>query len=107
MQQIITESPELSGSLWKTAAMRFAENILGAKEPYNGWSQMQLRRWLNDGEVMAPVDGEPSNLYGKVAVLISGQALPAGSDQPISAPANLDLAEATFTNNAKVFIRNA
>ena len=49
MQAIMGESPELSGSLWKTAAMRFAENLLGAKEPYNGWSQMQLRRWLNEG----------------------------------------------------------
>ena len=31
MQKIMGESPELSGSLWKTAAMRFAENLLGRK----------------------------------------------------------------------------
>ena len=54
MQAIMADSPELSGSLWKTAAMRFAENLLGAKEPYNGWSQIQLRRWLNEGEVICP-----------------------------------------------------
>ena len=107
MQTIMGESPELAGSLWKTAAMRFAENLLGAKAPYNGWSQIQLRRWLNDGEVMAPADGESTNLYGKVAVLISGQAIAPGSAQPIVAPASLDLAEASFNGSAKVFVRNA
>ena len=107
MQAIMSDSPELSGSLWKTASMRFAENLLGAKDPYNGWSQIQLRRWLNEGDVIAPSDGETTNLYGKVAVLVSGQAIPAGSTEPINAPAHLDLAEATFNGNAKVFIRNA
>ena len=107
MQAIMGESPELSGSLWKTAAMRFAENLLGAKEPYNGWSQMQLRRWLNEGEVMAPTDGENANLYGKVAILVSGQASAPSSNEPISAPAHLDLAEAVFSGNAKVYLRNA
>ena len=107
MQQIMTESPELSGSLWKTAAMRFAENIIGSKEPYNGWSQIQLRRWLSEGEVVAPADGESVNLYGKVAILTTGQAFAAGSTEPISAPANLDLAEANFSGNAKIFVRNA
>jgi len=107
MQAIMADSPELSGSLWKTAAMRFAENLLGAKEPYNGWSQIQMRRWLNEGEVIAPVDGESTNLYGKVAVLISGQAVSPSSTDPIAAPATLDMAEASFGNNAKVFVREA
>jgi NhaP-type Na+/H+ or K+/H+ antiporter len=107
MQAIMTESPELSGSLWKTAAMRFAENLLGAKEPYNSWGQMQLRRWLNEGEVIAPADGESSNLYGKIAILVSGQAAAPSASEPISAPAHLDLAEAVFSGNAKVYIRNA
>ena len=44
MQAIMTESPELSGSLWKTAGMRFAENLLGTKDPYNSWDQMRLRQ---------------------------------------------------------------
>ena len=107
MQAIMADSPELSGSLWKTAAMRFAENLLGAKEPYNGWSQIQMRRWLNEGEVIAPADGESTNLYGKVAVLISGQAVAPSSTDPIVAPATLDIAEASFGNNAKVFVRDA
>jgi NhaP-type Na+/H+ or K+/H+ antiporter len=107
MQAIMADSPELSGSLWKTAAMRFAENLLGAKEPYNGWSQIQMRRWLNEGEVIAPADGESTNLYGKVAVLISGQAIAPSSTDPIVAPATLDMAEARFGNNAKIFVREA
>ncbi len=107
MQAIMGDSPELSGSLWKTAAMRFAENLLGTKEPYNSWSQIQLRRWLNEGEVMAPADGETANLYGKVAILVSGQASSPSVSEPISAPAHLDLAEAAFSGSAKVYLRNA
>ena len=37
MQKIMEESPELSTSLWKTAAMRFAENLT--------WSQRALQ-WM-------------------------------------------------------------
>ena len=107
MQAIMADSPELSGSLWKTAAMRFAENLLGNREPYNGWSQIQLRRWLSEGEVMAPADGEKANLYGKVAILVAGKASAPGATEPISAPAKLDLAEVEYSGNAKVFIRNA
>jgi len=107
MQSIMTDSPELAGSLWKTAAMRFSENLLGNREPYNGWSQIQLRRWLSEGEVTAPADGEKANLYGKVAVLVAGKATAPGSAEAISAPAKLDLAEVEYSGNAKVFIRNA
>ena len=96
MQKIMAESVELSNSLWKTAAMRFAENLIGAKEPYNGWNQMQLRRWLNEGEVLSPTDGESINLYGKIAVLVAGQASAPGTAEPTVAPAHLDLAEAVF-----------
>ena len=105
MQAIMAESPELSGSLWKTAAMRFAENLIGTKSPYNAWDQMRLRRWLNAGDVTAPADGESINLYGKVGILVDGQASASATAEPITAPALLDLAEATFSDNAKVFIR--
>ena len=26
-------------------------------------------RWLNEGEVLSPADGESMNLYGKIAIL--------------------------------------
>ena len=107
MQAIMAESPELSGSLWKTAAMRFAENLIGTKSPYNDWDQMRLRRWLNEGEVSAPADGESVNLYGKVGILVAGQASATSGAETIAAPALLDLAEATFSDNAKVFIRES
>ena len=107
MQKMMEESSELSISLWKTAAMRFAENLIGTKEPYNGWNQMQLRRWLNEGEVLSPTDGESINLYGKIAVLVAGQAASPGAAEPTVAPAHLDLAEAVFQGNAKVFVRDA
>ncbi len=107
MQSIMAESPELSGSLWKTAAMRFAENLIGAKSPYNGWDQMRLRRWLNEGDVSAPNDGESVNLYGKIGVLVAGQAAGSSGSDQISAPALLDMADATFSGSAKVFIRES
>jgi len=107
MQQIMEDSQELSSSLWKTAAMRFAENLLGAKDPYNSWNQMQFRRWLNDGEVISPPNGEKLNLYGKVAVLVAGQCSTPGSEEMVSAPSQLDVAEATFQGDAKVFVRSA
>jgi NhaP-type Na+/H+ or K+/H+ antiporter len=106
MQAIMAESPELSGSLWKTAGMRFAENLLGTKDPYNGWDQMRLRRWLNEGDVTAPTDGENVNLYGQTAILISGKAKISGQEELISAPAHLDYPEAVVSDSAKVFIRN-
>ena len=104
MQKVISESPELANSLWKTASIRFAENLLGAREPYSQWNQMQLRRWLNAGEVNSPQDGSTINLYGKVAVLVSGQAGSAAGGEGISAPAVLDVADARFQGGAKVFI---
>ena len=107
MQKIMTESPELSGSLWKTAAMRFAENLLGSRKPYNQWDQMRLRRWLNEGVVLSPSEGESVDLYGKIAVLVSGQASSPSSGEAKSAPALLDLASAQFSGDAKVFVRES
>jgi len=107
MQKIIADSPELSGSLWKTAAMRFAENLLGSKSPYNQWDQMRIRRWLNGGDVLSPTDGESVDLYGKVAVLVAGQASSPGAGEPKNAPALLDSASAQFSGNAKVFVRES
>ncbi len=105
MQKAIGDSPELGKSLWKTASIRFAENLLGNRDPYSQWNQMQLRRWLNDGEVLSPKDGETINLYGKTAILVSGQASSSTGGEPISAPAILNLAEARFQGQAKIFVR--
>mgnify|MGYP001184670696 FL=1 len=107
MQKIMNDSGELSESLWKTAAIRFSENILGAKEPYNKWNQMQFRRWLNEGEVISPADGESINLYGKIAVLVAGQSTTPSSQEAVQAPAHLDVAEASFQGSARVFVRDA
>jgi NhaP-type Na+/H+ or K+/H+ antiporter len=107
MQKAMTESGELSNSLWKTASIRFAENLLGNREPYRSWSQIELRRWLNSGNVLSPNDGETLNLYGKTSVLVNGQATAAAGGEAISAPAVLELAEARFSTGAKVFVREA
>ena len=106
MQQVMGQSPDLTTSLWKTAGSRFAENLLGSKDPYREWSQLRLRRWLNEGSVISPADNEAIDLYGKTAVLISGMVRLPGQDQPMTAPVALDVASATFSNNAKVFVRS-
>ena len=65
-------------------------------------SQIQLRRWLNEGEVIAPTDGESINLYGKWSYSSMPDKLVAPSrDDPIVAPAALDLAESMFNGSAK------
>ena len=47
--------------------------LIGAKSPYNyGINEV---RWLNEGEVTAPAEGESINLYGKVAILVSDKPL--------------------------------
>ena len=56
---------------------------------------------------MAPADGETANLYGKLLYLSLGRHLLLPVSEPISAPAHLDLAEAAFSGNAKVYLRNA
>ncbi|MBL62136.1 MAG: hypothetical protein CMI30_01895 [Opitutae bacterium] len=106
MQQVMEQSPDLTTSLWKTAGARFAENLLGSRDPYREWTQLRLRRWLNEGSVISPTDNETIDLYGKTAVLISGMVRLPGQDQPMTAPVSLEVASATFSNQAKVFIRS-
>jgi len=105
MQKVMQESSKLSASLWKTAGSRFAENLLNSRDPYRGWSQLRLRRWLNDGDVKSPPDGEKVDLYGKTAILVSGMVNLPGQAQPMTAPVLLEVPEATFSSNAKVFVR--
>ena len=105
MQKVMQESSQLSASLWKTAGSRFAENLLNSRDPYRGWSQLRLRRWLNDGDVKSPPDGEKVDLYGKTAILVSGMVNLPGQAQPMTAPVLLEVPEATFSSNAKVFVR--
>jgi len=66
-----------------------------------------LRRWLNEGDVSAPSDGESVNLYGKIGVLVAGKATGTSGGDPISAPALLDMADAIFSDSAKVYIRES
>ena len=74
--------------------MRFAENLIGPKSHTMVGIRCNHAR-LNEGEVL-PTDGESINLYGKIAVLVAGQASAPGAAEPTVAPAHLDLAEAVF-----------
>ena len=79
MQAIISESPEFLEVYGKLLAMRFAENLLGYQRSLQRLEPNAVSRWLNEGEVLSPADGENVNLYGKIAVIINGQVLhPAG-----------------------------
>ena len=85
--------------------MGFAENLLGAKSltmhginlDYGGGCGVKFSLLLM----------ESMNLYGKIAILVAGQASSPGATEPSTAPAHLDLAEAVFQGNAKVFVRDA
>ena len=97
------ESKELSESLWRTAGARFAENELGSKDPYLGWTQMQLRRWISEGRVERNEESTRLDLYGKVAILIDGRAT-VGEGTVVDAPAHLDAAAAQLDAGSRVFI---
>lgn len=106
MQAIMQESPELATSLWLLAGKRFAENILSGLPSMAEMSQMEMRRWLSTGNIVAVENGQTVNLYGKVVILIAGKAKSKTSQEEFQAPALLDLAEAQFDENARVFFCN-
>jgi NhaP-type Na+/H+ or K+/H+ antiporter len=103
MQSVMAESKDLTESLWRTAGARFAENILGDQEPYRDWSQLQLRRWIAEGRVESFDESVRMDLYGKVAILISGRAT-IGEGQVVNAPAKLDAAAAQFDSGSKIYL---
>jgi hypothetical protein len=103
MQSVMAESTDLTESLWRTAGARFAENILGEKEPYRDWSQLQLRRWIAEGRVESFDESVRMDLYGKVAILISGRAT-IGEGQVVDAPAKLDAAAAQFDSGSRIYL---
>jgi NhaP-type Na+/H+ or K+/H+ antiporter len=103
MQSVMAESTDLTESLWRTAGARFAENILGEKEPYRDWTQLQLRRWIAEGRVESFDESVRMDLYGKVAILISGRAT-IGEGQVVDAPAKLDAAAAQFDSDSRIYL---
>lgn len=103
MQAVMIESDELTQSLWATAGARFAENILSSKEQYADWSQLELRRWIAQGKVVTYKEDTRVDLYGKVAILISGSAS-VGEGVAMNAPAHLEGAAAKVNKGARVFM---
>ncbi len=106
MNQAMEESPALAKGLWETAGRRFAENLLKSQEPYVSQSQWEFRRWLSGGEVLSPSAGDSLELYGKVAILLSGTATVPGSDEPVNAITRLIAREASFPEGARVWLRS-
>ncbi|MBT3424134.1 MAG: cyclic nucleotide-binding domain-containing protein [Bacteroidetes bacterium] len=104
MQVILKESNELEMSLWHTAGLRFAENLLGNIEPYRTWPQIKLRRWLSNGEIVKTKDGQIIKLQDQVAVLISGAASDKVNNHIYQAPEIINSPEVLFGKNAVVFI---
>ena len=105
MQEVMKDSRELESRLWDTAGKRFAENMLGKSEPYIKWTNIHLRRWLSQGEVISSGQDEILNLDNRVGVLIYGQAFDK-SHLAISAPVVLEKKEFTLSSGARVFVRS-
>jgi len=106
MNEAMAESPALAKGLWETAGRRFTENLLKSQEPYVSQSQWEFRRWLSGGEVVSPAAGDSLELYGKVAILLSGTATVPGSDEPVNAITRLIAREASFPEGARVWLRS-
>ncbi|MBC8245746.1 MAG: cation:proton antiporter [Verrucomicrobia bacterium] len=106
MNEAMAESPALAKGLWETAGRRFTENLLKSQEPYLNLSQWEFRRWLSGGEVVTPAAGDSLDLYGKVAILLSGSATVPGADEPLNAITRLNAREASFGDGARVWVRS-
>ena len=104
MNEAIAESPPLAQGLWETAGRRFAENLLKSQEPYLHMSQWEFRRWLSEGEVDSPAPDDSLDLYGKVAILLSGTATVQGAPEPVNAITRLNVPKASFPDGARVWI---
>jgi CPA1 family monovalent cation:H+ antiporter len=107
MQQIMADSPELSGSLWKTAAMRFAENLLGAKNLTTVGIRCNCVVGLNEGEVLSPTDGEIINLYRQNCCISSRSSICSLVQQSQLCTRSLGSSRGCVPRNAKVFVREA
>ncbi len=106
MNEAMKESPALAKGLWETAGRRFTENLLKSQEPYLNLSQWEFRRWLSGGEVASPAPGESLDLYGKVAILLSGTANMPDADGPVKAITRLNARKASFPEGARIWIRS-
>lgn len=104
MNEAMAESPALAQGLWETAGRRFAENLLKSQEPYLHMSQWEFRRWLSEGEVDSPAPDDSLDLYGKVAILLSGTATVQGAPEPVNAITRLNVPKASFPDGARVWI---
>jgi hypothetical protein len=106
MNEAMADSPVLAKGLWETAARRFAENLLKSQEPYLNLSQWEFRRWLSKGEVVSPAPGDSLELFGKVAILVSGTATVPGATEPVKAITRLNVPKASFPESARVWIHS-
>ncbi|MEE2942990.1 MAG: hypothetical protein VX413_06270, partial [Verrucomicrobiota bacterium] len=106
MNELMEECPALATGLWETAGRRFAENLLKSKEPYINKSQWEFRRWLSEGEVVSPASGESLDLYGKVAILLSGTATAPDVTEPMKTVTQLNVPKATFPDGGRVWIHS-
>ena len=104
MNEAMAESPALAQGLWETAGRRFTENLLKSQEPYLHMSQWEFRRWLSKGEVVSPAPGDSLELYGKMAILVSGTATVPGAAEPVKAISRLNVPKASFPEGARVWI---
>lgn len=106
MNELMEECPALATGLWETAGRRFAENLLKSKEPYINKSQWEFRRWLSEGEVVSPASGESLDLYGKVAILLSGTATAPDVPEPMKTVTQLNVPKAIFPDGGRVWIHS-
>lgn len=104
LKSIMKKSAVLENGLWEYASRRFAMNLLGRKEPYNQWEQNIFIQWLAAGEIIVPDENGWINLKNKAGVLVTGTAtLQDGSG--IISPASLTGSDYTFSEDARVFLR--
>ncbi len=89
LHTLMKEIPSLADQLWLSACSRFAENILGNRNPYSQWQKRDLRQWLHGGDVVKVGKGEKRDLDKEsLGILLSGE-MKCSDDQILRGPSLL------------------
>ncbi|NLJ06072.1 MAG: cyclic nucleotide-binding domain-containing protein [Sphingobacteriales bacterium] len=104
LQKIIERSSVIEYNLWRMAGIRFAENLLGHILPYQSWSLLKLKRWVNHGEVRKTLKGDVYNLEKHRLVHISGTATDRRNNQIFTSPSIVPSIDLQYESDGWLYI---
>lgn len=104
MNALFSEYKLIEENLWKTAASRFAENLLSHVEPYRNWPQIKIKRWIQSGELKHFIADTMIDLTEYVGVIIYGNAISNDKMLVFNSPDVINSNAAEIKANSRVFL---